>query len=145
MTQQEKLNLNRRVALALGEACYRIVERSRERFEWCKRWDAEMLPEALKWYEEFGECLGDPPIAPKCFCTDPAAADLVRKEFRRRRVAYTENYLPAIPGLRDKDMLCVHWSLGEGIDCDTHWGSPDDFTALCLAFLAACDAENTPQ
>jgi hypothetical protein len=78
------------------------------------------------------------------FCNDPAAADLVRREIERRgwmltRIDYrSERPLPAYPSQHRAQIHIGHIKHDEGI-----WGASDDSPhhALCLAFLAACEAE----
>lgn len=124
--ENEKREINRRVALALGMAITLFdtdgVTKVGEMWAYEKR-----ILGLGTWYD-----LPD-------FCTDPAAADLVRQEIERRGWELIQRAL-----IRPKlyDATIVH--LGVPADEQHHKtsGGADlnsPHMALCLAFLAACE------
>jgi hypothetical protein len=135
MTDEQR-EINRRVAVKLGYRAVCITERD--------VWHGTirgMVPEEVLVgvSPRPGGNAGMPQEIPP-FCNDPAAADAVRIEIERRGWGMSaDEYLDADDGYRFREWGVVvpakpkgraYYRRGEG-----------RYDALCLAFLAACEAE----
>lgn len=137
MTTEELREIDKRVAVEMG---WRVVEKETPRFARNK----------YKVVDSEGNLQYSAPNEEACwswgcpyFTTDARAADLVRLEIECRgwslvRLDYlSKRPLPAYPS-QHRAQVSVECDKG---DCQ-YWGTSDDspHVALCLAFLAACEA-----
>ena len=147
MTENERRDMNRRVAVAMG-------------WKWIKTRKnlqcgppivfhasfkhPDSLPSCVQWEEWKGtpeeahaEALkagGDPYWGVPPYCTDPAAADLVRQEIERRWGHYYEAIDPFTRRVSISPKGRVRILLSRHPDYEL-------FVLRCEAFIAACEAE----
>jgi hypothetical protein len=146
--------INRRVAVAMKWSGLEDAETCLSEMHPAETWADEYTATASGWYGWepgakgvssaggfISECADKVPTPD--FCRDPAAADLVRLEIERMgwmltRIDYkSERSLPAYPSQHRAQILTG------GVLSEGHWGADDERPgrALCLAFLAACEAQ----
>jgi len=134
VTEQEKTDLNRRVAVALG---YKPVETG-SGWVLVGTFGARVTPPGV-FYTTADMAWEDCPD----FCTDPAAADLVRLEIERRRrdQSASSRWCEATKVQRYRHFIKERdgHEVGEGVSME----SP--YHALCLAFLESDEAEKTEE
>ena len=125
MSTDEQIALNRRVAEALG-------------------WSHFTINAPAGWYGRPYHPAGKRQLEPlPDYCTDPAAADLVRQEIERRGWGCRLDYpCVGIVGEEERGWSCFIWN-EEFEECACGKSSP--YHALCLAFLAAHDATQQEQ
>lgn len=127
MTKEE---LNRRVAVLLGQGPQKEAG--------CNLWTYKGGTSAhpIFWASEekvWGECPD--------FATDPAAAELVRQEIKRRGWELTSRDMPPVLPMQPE------WGFDVTIRGDdislgsrSYYGNTSPYESLCLAFVAACEA-----
>lgn len=120
MTEDEKRDLNRRVAVALGWEVKQGVT------GW--RWFRGSIPASYTWPTR-GAAERHVPD----FCADPAAADIVKARMKERGWHYKSGVMGS-GAFAQVDTREPLYLMREALGQDT------EEMALCLAFLAACEA-----
>ena len=141
MTEEEKRDLNRRVALALGwnqvKAGY--VDKWRGTI---MGWTVESVDTGIS--PKAGGNAGMPEEVPD-YCTDPAAADLMRVDIERRgwRWATGSDVLASFIENGMVYPMPHYANIWAEVPEWHRFGAAGEspYHALCLAFLAACEAE----